>query len=125
MFGSKRNYWTLSVTHPPHDQTLQSWTSEPEAELQAQAPAPDDLESASQFRAAFGGRSRQWEHRKGESDPDFPKVIFIGSRRFYRVVDRIEYVRKLEERSAARAAAKAAKKARERELADAADTDND
>lgn len=110
------------MTHPASDQTLRSRTSAPDTAPQTAAPAPYYLEAARQFRDAFGGRSRQWEHRKAESDPDFPKVIYIGARRFYRVADRIEYVRKLAERSAEKAAAK---EARQRELAEAADTDND
>ncbi len=114
------------MTHPTDDQTQQSRTSAHETE--PQAPGPDDLETAKQFRDHFGGRSRQWEHRLAKSDPDYPKVVYVGPRRFYRPVDRIKYVRKLEERSAKKAAdkaAKAAEKARQRELTHEADTDND
>lgn len=99
------------MTHPATVPSPQPWNTPETA-----------LETSRQFRDAFGGRSRQWEFRKSESDPNFPKPIFVGPRKFYRVADRLEYVRILKERSDAKLAARAAAKAA-RELAAEADSD--
>ena len=80
-------------------------------------------ESARQFRDAFGGRSRQWEYRKSDSDPDFPKPDLYRAPKIS-TGDRLEYVRILKLRSDAKLAAKAAAKVA-RELADGIITAND
>jgi hypothetical protein len=50
--------------------------------------------SASQVRARYGDRSDMWLNRKLMSDPDFPKPMYSGRLRFFRL-DELEQYEKL------------------------------
>lgn len=41
--------------------------------------------SAAQLRDRFGGVSDMWIVRRLAADPDFPRPVYIGTRRFWQV----------------------------------------
>jgi predicted DNA-binding transcriptional regulator AlpA len=50
--------------------------------------------SVAQVRARYGGVSHMWIERHLQDDPDFPKPIYIGRLRFFKISD-LEYYEKL------------------------------
>ncbi len=63
---------------------------------QAPVPPPPDAVfiSAKQLRNRYGARSEMWLVRKLESDPDFPRPMYSGRLRFFRL-DELERYEKL------------------------------
>ena len=49
--------------------------------------------SAPQVLARYGGRSHMWLVRKLETDPRFPKPVYFGRLRFFKLADLEEYER--------------------------------
>lgn len=68
-------------------------------------PLPPDAAwmTAKQLMAHFGGVSQMWLWRKIETDPDFPRPVFIGRFRYFRVDEVEAYDRVLRERGQAAA----------------------
>jgi hypothetical protein len=49
--------------------------------------------SAPQVLARYGGRSHMWLERKLETEPRFPRPIYFGRLRFFRIADLERYER--------------------------------
>src|SRR5262245_28400074 len=51
-------------------------------------PADDPLLRAIQVRERYGNASDMWVHRKLKNDPTFPRPIYLGPVRYWRLSDR-------------------------------------
>jgi predicted DNA-binding transcriptional regulator AlpA len=56
-------------------------------------PSSAKFISAPQVLARYGGRSHMWLVRKLEDDPRFPKPVYFGRLRFFKLVELEEYER--------------------------------
>lgn len=60
---------------------------------QAPVPVPDDAVwmSAKQLLARYGGRSEMWLNRKLMADAEFPRPMYSGRLRFFKIDELKEY----------------------------------
>jgi predicted DNA-binding transcriptional regulator AlpA len=60
---------------------------------------------APQVCARYGGVSHMWIERRLQDDPDFPKPVYIGRLRYWRIADLEQYERAAAKRNRPRRAA--------------------
>jgi predicted DNA-binding transcriptional regulator AlpA len=61
--------------------------------MPAQTDDKGDFLSSAHVRKRYGDRSQMWIVRRLKDDPTFPKPVFIGRLRFWRLADLIEWER--------------------------------
>lgn len=55
----------------------------------------EQLITSAAVKARFGGVSAMWIYRRLATDPTFPKPIYIGRRRYWRLGDLVAWERQL------------------------------